>query len=143
MLSTAASPPYLVYVLGNGKRTYVGCTNNFTRRLRQHNGEIVGGAKATRGKGPWSAMLHITGFQSNIQALQFEFMVHHARPKLYPERIPRRAAQLHHVLCKERWTTKSPLASSVPLRITCFDAAWKAIMTSLAMPWPTHVHVEP
>jgi predicted GIY-YIG superfamily endonuclease len=139
----ALPSPYLVYVLGNGKRTYVGCTNNFTRRLRQHNGELVGGAKATRGKGPWRAMLHITGFQSNIQALQFEFMVHHARPQqLYSEeRIPRQAAQLHHVLRKERWTTKSPLASSVPLRVTCFDAAWKAAMTGVS--WPDHVHVEP
>ena len=33
-----------------GNTTYNGYTNNITRRLRQHNGEIKGGAAATRNK---------------------------------------------------------------------------------------------
>lgn len=50
---------YLVYLLVNNKNncTYIGCTNNSTRRLRQHNGELVGGAKYTtmrKGEGEWS-----------------------------------------------------------------------------------------
>lgn len=46
---------YVVYCLvsDNGRRTYVGCTNNMPRRLRQHNGELSGGARATRGGRPW------------------------------------------------------------------------------------------
>ena len=45
---------YYCYILINSNNhTYVGSTNNLARRLRQHNGEIVGGAKSTRGKGPW------------------------------------------------------------------------------------------
>ena len=40
---------YVVYVLINtsNNKTYVGITNNTVRRLRQHNGELVGGAKYT------------------------------------------------------------------------------------------------
>ena len=49
---------YCVYLLVNNKNncTYIGSTNNLTRRLRQHNGEIVGGAKYTtlkRDGGAW------------------------------------------------------------------------------------------
>lgn len=41
---------YLVYLLQhqNLNRTYLGITNNLSRRIRQHNGEIKGGARATK-----------------------------------------------------------------------------------------------
>ena len=53
------SNDYIIYILFNNSNTctYVGMTNNPTRRLRQHNGELVGGAKYTtakRGEGVWS-----------------------------------------------------------------------------------------
>jgi predicted GIY-YIG superfamily endonuclease len=43
-------PNYIIYVLTNTKNnnTYIGITNNQARRIRQHNGEIKGGAKYTR-----------------------------------------------------------------------------------------------
>jgi len=44
---------FYCYIITNGKNTYNGYTNNLVRRLRQHNGELVGGARATRGKGVW------------------------------------------------------------------------------------------
>lgn len=51
---------YYCYVITNGKRTYNGFTNNLLRRLRQHNGELIGGARATSGKGPWRYVCVLT-----------------------------------------------------------------------------------
>lgn len=44
------SKEYCVYLLINTKNkyTYLGITNNSKKRIRQHNGEIKGGAKYTR-----------------------------------------------------------------------------------------------
>ena len=45
---------WYVYVLvcADGS-LYCGITTNLKRRLKQHNGEIKGGAKYTRGRGPF------------------------------------------------------------------------------------------
>lgn len=69
---------HYVYILQeiNGKRTYVGYTNNLERRLRQHNGEIKGGAKYTRGR-KWEFMGYIEGFPDKIIALQCEWKIKH------------------------------------------------------------------
>jgi len=49
---------YIIYVLYNTQSTctYIGSTNNPVRRIRQHNGDLVGGAKYTKnkkGNGEW------------------------------------------------------------------------------------------
>ena len=55
--------------------TYIGCTNDFPRRLRQHNGR--GGARYTRGHRPWRARFLVRGFASGRSALQFEWAWKH------------------------------------------------------------------
>lgn len=52
--------------------TYVGFSVDVDRRLRQHNGEITGGAKATHGHS-WKRMCTVAGFPSQQSALQFEW----------------------------------------------------------------------
>ena len=66
---------YICYILKCDNWTYNGCTNNFKRRIRQHNGEIKGGAKCTSRRGPWAPYCIITGFQDNIEALQTEWRI--------------------------------------------------------------------
>lgn len=45
---------WFVYVLvSRAGRTYVGIATDVARRLRQHNGELVGGARSTRPGRPW------------------------------------------------------------------------------------------
>jgi predicted GIY-YIG superfamily endonuclease len=80
-MSTLDKNNYLVYLLINTENncTYIGCTNNSTRRLRQHNGDLVGGAKYTKLKkeeGEWIMYGYIS-LDSNIllekrQALSIE-----------------------------------------------------------------------
>ncbi len=61
------------YCLSNQEgKTYVGFTTDVEKRLRQHNGEIKGGAKATKGY-QWVRILVVTGFPTQKSALQFEW----------------------------------------------------------------------
>ena len=55
-----------------GSKTYVGATIDPIRRLRQHNGQIGGGAKATRGH-TWYRVALVAGFPDERAALQFEW----------------------------------------------------------------------
>lgn len=52
--------------------TYVGFTTDVERRLKQHNREKAGGARATQGK-TWKRIVTVTGFPTKQSALQFEW----------------------------------------------------------------------
>jgi len=71
---------HMCYILkSESKRFYVGYTVDFTRRLRQHNGEIVGGAKKTERGRPWEPICHIKGFYDKSSALRFEYRIQHSK----------------------------------------------------------------
>ena len=116
-LTALRSNDYICYILASvdHKKTYVGITNNIHRRLRQHNGEICGGAKSTKHARPWSVATTITGFRSRSEALMFEWAMHHTRGK---GGVAGRMAKLQRVIQQTRWTSRSPLAANVTLIVT-------------------------
>lgn len=63
-----------IYLLSNGSRTYVGSTTDPKRRLRQHNGEIRGGARATRGF-KWRLVAVVSGFKNRSEACRWEKLI--------------------------------------------------------------------
>jgi predicted GIY-YIG superfamily endonuclease len=103
------------YIIANGRHTYNGSTNDLRRRLRQHNGEIAGGARATSRVGPgWRYVAVVGGFPDHVNALQCEWRI-----KCPSGRPGRRGAEwcgvagrirgLAHVLKQERWTGQSTI----------------------------------
>ena len=108
---------WFFYIIQNGNCTYAGVSPDPVRRLRQHNGEIKGGAKYTLSKGPgWKHVCIVSGFQTKIQSMQFEWAVKHQKPRNVGG-IDARLKKLNEVMLKERWTSKSPLSADVPLKV--------------------------
>ena len=68
---------YLLQSVRNHRRTYIGFTMDPRRRLRQHNGEIKGGARKTDRWKPWNMVLCVWGFPGKVLALQFEYAWQH------------------------------------------------------------------
>ncbi|XP_077239728.1 excinuclease ABC, C subunit, N-terminal [Tasmannia lanceolata] len=71
MCSSSSWSVYLI-VSAHLPKTYVGVTTNFSRRLKQHNGELKGGAKATRAGRPWVCACLVQGFKGRSEACEFE-----------------------------------------------------------------------
>ena len=113
LILTSPSINWYCYILRSTNplypnQTYNGSTNNIKRRLRQHNGEITGGAKATKGKGPWEIYAVLTGFLSHSEALSCEWRIKHPtnqkrRPSKY-NGICGRIESLNLVLSLDNWT---------------------------------------
>ena len=68
---------YCVYLIKSGNYSYVGMTNDFFHRLRQHNGEIKGGAKYTSKRKDWYPVLIIDNFPDKRSACQCEWRLKH------------------------------------------------------------------
>ena len=73
---------YFVYIikginLKNRTKFYIGFTNNLHRRIRQHNCELTGGAKATKGY-IWSYCAIFANIDNNITGLQIEWRLKHS-----------------------------------------------------------------
>jgi len=96
---------YLVYILRSDNLSYVGMTNDFQRRFRQHNQEIKGGAKYTKKREQWYPICIVDGFETMKEAMQCEWRL--KRGKGGPGGRVRYLSQFikdNHV-----WTSKSPM----------------------------------
>ena len=88
--------------------TYVGATVDLDHRLRQHNGEIKGGAKATSVcPGGWTRVAHIEGFADAAAALQFEWAWKHCCKRAGFKGLMKRMWGLDHLIHKEKATNKA------------------------------------
>jgi structure-specific endonuclease subunit SLX1 len=114
---------YFVYLLicSDGSASYVGATVDLDHRLRQHNGEIKGGAVATTSKltknRSWIRAAHVRGFPDWKSALQFEWRWKQISRKRLPKPnsiqqkrgppLQNRLSALSELLSLERATTKA------------------------------------
>ena len=63
---------YVYKLRGEAGRTYVGASTDVERRLRQHNGELAGGARSTRSDKNWVIEKVYGPFADCSSALTFE-----------------------------------------------------------------------
>ena len=95
-------------LLSNTGLTYVGATVDLDHRLRQHNGEIKGGAKATSVcPGGWTRVAHIEGFADAAAALQFEWAWKNCCRKAGYKGLMKRMWGLNSLIHKEKATIKA------------------------------------
>lgn len=75
-MPSPAEPPqrWTLYVLSSRRlaATYVGIALDVERRLRQHNGELPGGARFTRGGRPWRLAARYGPYDSRGEAQRAE-----------------------------------------------------------------------
>lgn len=111
---------FYVYLLEcSSGATYVGATVDLERRLRQHNKEIKGGAKATGAKiakgESWHRVCYVENFPDWKSALQFEWAwKFHTRQMRKKENknekkkpVDRRKEALTYLLSLEKATSKA------------------------------------
>jgi len=122
------------YILQNddNQKTYNGYTVNSTKRLRQHNGEITGGARSTKCSKTWKYICIISGFPDKINALQCEWRI----KKPFNKRRTReycgpegRIKGLNYVLHLDKWTSNSVIVD-FPLEVKILPK-YKHLLTDL------------
>lgn len=93
------------------KYTYVGASVNLEKRLRQHNGEISGGAVYTTSKiknnGKWSLVGYVYGFPDWKHTLQFEWRLKQLSRKENGTPVQKRMKGLHKLMHLNKSTEKS------------------------------------
>ena len=108
---------YLVYILKSDNYSYVGMTNDFFKRWRQHNKEIKGGAKYTSKREEWYPICISDGFETMKEAMQSEWAVKHKKKKKHKHGPIRRILNLNLLLQQSQWTSKSPKVKDQKLTI--------------------------
>ena len=88
--------------------SYNGSTNNIVRRIRQHNGEIKGGAVRTQNGRKWIFYAVLKGLPNHKNALSCEWRIRYPDNKRNKENrykgVNGRIVGLNEVLQLEKWT---------------------------------------
>lgn len=130
------------YLLGSvadgGRNTYVGVTTNMARRLRQHNREIRGGARATGRCPRWAVMCWVEGFRNRSEVQQFE-----TRVKQYRRRCGGQGGAIRGVqsmLCMLRLEHERGLFQfwMDETRLRAISAEWEEFLVeeTVKLDWP-------
>ena len=103
---------YVYCLISTDGSTYIGATVDLEHRLRQHNKELVGGARITSRKvvagHSWSCYCYVEGFPNWQACLQFEWRWKQISRKISNENpLERRKLALEKLLSLERSTTKA------------------------------------
>lgn len=135
--SSTNDPSYCCYILihcPGGHRTYCGSTNNLQRRLRQHNGELKGGARYTTrfGKQCWKLLASVSGFCGRSQALSFEWAMKHSGIARRGTPLESRVAQLQAVIAEGRWWKRYPPEPTVLTIHWTDEASWASVSGALS-----------
>ena len=107
---------YLVYILKSGNYSYIGMTNDFFKRWKQHNRILKGGAKYTSKKEYWTPVCIIDGFKTKCEAMQCEWKL--KRVKGVRGRILNLVKIIKN---EEKWTKNSPLIKKQKLYMYTTD----------------------
>ncbi|KAI5917635.1 GIY-YIG catalytic domain-containing protein [Camillea tinctor] len=131
-------PFYAVYILRSTisqASLYIGSTPNPPRRLKQHNGEVQGGARRTsRSKlRPWEMIGLVSGFPSMVAALKFEWAINNPHVSLH---IPHESRISFGVRRRRGGRPKRPVKS---LKSIAANLHLLLRMPSFAR-WPLAVH---
>lgn len=105
----------------NTNCSYVGVTNDLQKRIRQHNGEIKGGARYTRskrGKGKWKYAF-VVAFATRQDALRVEWKMHHIRGEGSYDGANRRFYVFLKLVCstKKATSTSKNWSEMFPLHV--------------------------
>ena len=110
---------FLVYLIKNENKTYIGYTNDFLKRWMQHNGYLKGGAKYTtrhKGLGIWQPICIIDGFKCKREAMRCEWKLKRARGYM------NRVKWINHLFKNEtRFTKNGSEINSLGLNIYVTD----------------------
>jgi structure-specific endonuclease subunit SLX1 len=105
---------YCYFLYTDNNNTYIGATVDIERRLRQHNKEISGGARATGIRAAqglvWKRACYITGIPEWRSALQIEWrwkQLGRTKFKYIKSPVERRLYSLKYLLSIEKPTEKA------------------------------------
>jgi predicted GIY-YIG superfamily endonuclease len=104
---------YILYNKEDLNKTYVGMTNNIKRRIRQHNGLLVGGAKYTSKYSPtnWNYLLILEGCPDNINSFQcewrFKYPNNNRKKSGKKDPVNKLNSIINLLLTADKWTNSS------------------------------------